>query len=320
MRRNLPPLDLLRGFEAAARNLSFTKAAAELFITQSAVSRQIKTLEDSLGAPLFRRMNRALLLTDAGQTLYRTASLVLRLVEAAVAKVSAGANVSMVTVTASVSFAALWLVPRLMGFRQAHPEIDVRISADNEILNLQRERIDLAVRFCKREAAPQQAIRLFGEEVFPVCSRSLLRDRTRPLKKPEDLAQHVLLHFDDPEGRWPWLDWSQWLAALQLRELKPAGALRFSHYDQLIRAAVEGEGVALGRTPLVRALIGKGQLAVPFDRRTVSSREYFIVVPPQAAKRVEVDHFVAWLLQEAKRDIEEPVIAARTPRSSKPGK
>jgi LysR family glycine cleavage system transcriptional activator len=316
MGRNLPSLDLLRGFEAAARTLSFTKAAGELFITQSAVSRQIKALEEHLGVTLFQRMNRALLLTDAGQTLYRTASLVLSLVEESVAKLSDAASGSMVTVTASVSFSALWLVPRLTGFRQAHPEIDVRISADNEIVNLQRERIDLAVRFSKLEAAPQNAIRLFGEEVFPVCSPSVLRDRTKPLRKPEDLAKQVLLHIDDPDGRWPWLNWSQWLTALNLPALKPAGSLRFSHYDQLIRAAVDGEGVALGRTPLVRALIDNGQLAAPFDRRTVSSREYFIVTSPESAARSEVGHFVAWLVQEAERDAGAPAGGKRASRRS----
>jgi LysR family transcriptional regulator, glycine cleavage system transcriptional activator len=314
MGRNLPPLELLRGFEAAGRTLSFTKAAGELFITQSAVSRQIKALEEHLGVALFQRMNRALLLTDAGQTLYRTAALVLSLVEEAVAKLGHTASGSMVTVTASVSFAALWLVPRLMGFRQAHPDIDVRISADNEILNLRRDRIDLAVRFCKVEAAPKNAIRLFGEEVFPVCSPSVLRDRSKPLKKPADLAKHVLLHIDDPDGHWPWLDWSQWLTALNLSDLKPAGSLRFSHYDQLIRAAADGEGVALGRTPLVRAFIDKGQLAAPFDRRTVSSREYFIVTAPESAARSEVAHFVAWLVQEAKRDASEPAGIKRASR------
>jgi DNA-binding transcriptional LysR family regulator len=320
MARNLPPLDLLRGFEAAARNLSFTKAAEELFITQSAMSRQIKALEEHLGVPLFRRMNRALLLTDAGQTLYRTSSLVLRLVEGAVGKLGAAADGHLLTVTASVSFAALWLVPRLMGFRQAHPDTDVRIAANNEILNLQRERIDLAVRFCKTEAVPTNAIRLFDEEVFPVCSRALLRDRTRPLKKPGDLTHHVLLHLDDPDGRWPWLDWSQWLAALQLRDLKPAGSLRFSHYDQLIQAAVDGEGVGLGRTPLVRSLIRKGQLAAPFDGRTATSREYFIVTATGAASRPEVQGFIAWLLQEAKRDREDPGMERPASRSGeRPG-
>jgi LysR family transcriptional regulator, glycine cleavage system transcriptional activator len=309
--RNLPSLDLLRGFEAAARSLSFTKAAGELFVTQSAVSRQIKALEEHLGVALFRRMNRALLLTDAGQTFYRTASLVLGLVDEAVSQLRQATIGSMVTVTASVSFAALWLVPRLPGFRQAHPGIDVRISADNEILNLQRDRIDLAVRFCKVEAAPKGAIHLFGEEVFPVCSPSVLRDRSKPLRKPEDLAQQVLLHFDDPDGRWPWLNWSQWLAALNLAELKPAGSLRFSHYDQLIRAAVDGEGVALGRTPLVRALIDNRQLAAPFDRRNVTSRQYFIVSSAESAVRSEVAHFVAWLVEEAKRDAGVPAGATR---------
>jgi LysR family glycine cleavage system transcriptional activator len=206
-----------------------------------------------------------------------------------------------------------------MSFRQAHPDIDVRISANNEILNLQRDRIDLAVRFCKSEAAPKNAIRLFGEEVFPVCRPSVLRDRSKPLKKPADLAKHVLLHIDDPDGRWPWLQWSEWLAALNLPDLKPAGSLRFSHYDQLIRAAVDGEGVALGRTPLVRALIDKGQLAAPFDQRTMLSREYFVVTSPESAARSEVGHFVAWLVQEAKRDADEPAGTKRVSRRDRRG-
>ena len=295
-------LDLIRGFEAAARHMSFTRAAGELFVTQSAVSRQIKTLEGQLGVPLFRRMNRALLLTDAGQILYRTATDVLKQLEDTAGRLTAEQPGRMITVTTTVSFASLWLVPRLQGFRKLHPEVDVRISADNDLLNLQRERIDLAVRFCEASAAPAGATRLAGEEVFPVCSPKLLRNRSAPLKKPTDLAHQVLLHYDDAQGRAPWLLWSQWFAAMKLPDLKPAGALHFSHYEQLIQAAIEGEGVALGRTPLVKALIRKRLLVVPFAGKTPSSRQYFIVISPESQQQAGAAAFSAWLLEEAGRD------------------
>lgn len=300
----LPSLDLIRGFEVAARHMSFTKAAAELFVTQSAVSRQIKALEDHLGVALFRRMNRALLLTDAGQLLYRTATDVSQQLEDAVSRLMTTQPGRLVTVTTTVSFASLWLVPRLQHFRAIHPEIDVRISADNAFLNLPRERIDLAVRFCEARAAPPGAVRLAGEEVFPVCSPRLARNRSAPLKKPQDLARHVLLHFDEATGRAPWLHWSQWFAAMKLQELKPAGTLHFSHYEQMIQAAIEGEGVALGRTPLVKALFRKRLLIAPFAGKTASSRQYFIVFAPDAQQRTEVAAFAAWLLDEAKQDVD----------------
>jgi LysR family transcriptional regulator, glycine cleavage system transcriptional activator len=302
MHRRLPSLDLLRGFEAAARHLSFTRAAEEQFITQSAVSRQIKTLEVHLGVPLFTRMNRALLLTEAGKTLYRTAALMLKLVDSAVNKLQNEPASRMLTVTTTVSFASLWLVPRLAAFRKLHPEIDVRIAANDALLHLERGQIDLAVRFCEPASAPQSALRFAREEVFPVCSPALVRDRKRPLKTPENLKHQVLLHLDDAGARWPWLDWAQWFVAMKVRDLKPAGSLRFSHYDQLIRAAIDGEGVALGRTPLVRRLISAGQLIAPFDSKTVSSRQYFIVPSAASARKPEVKEFADWLLMEAKRD------------------
>lgn len=300
--RQLPSLDLLKGFEAAARHLSFTKAAQELFVTQSAISRQIRTLEDSLGMPLFRRFNRALLLTDAGQTLFRTAAEILRqLDEVSTRLTSAGAG-AMLTVTTTVSFASLWLVPRLPQFRKLHAGIDVRISANNEMLDLGRERIDLAIRYCEPKAAPSGALRLAGEEVFPVCARKLLRDRSRPLRRPEDLTRQVLLHLDDATGRWPWLNWAQWLEAMKIEGMRPAGEMRFSHYDQLVQAAIAGEGVALGRNPLIGRFIRKGLLAAPFDRKTVSSRDYFVIVASESAERPEVKDFVGWMFAEVKRD------------------
>src|SRR5471032_1020994 len=219
IRHRLPSLDLIRGFEAAARQLSFTRAAAELHVTQSAVSRQIKTLEDHLGVQLFARLNRALKLTAEGEALYATAQSVMRQLEDATARLGARGDSRLLTVTTTVSFAALWLVPRLARFRKVEPGIDVRLAATNDTSNLERDRIDVAIRFMEPRTAPAGALSLTGEEVFPVCSPALVRDRARPLKKPADLARQVLLHYDDPGGQWPWLSWAQWLDAFHLGEL-----------------------------------------------------------------------------------------------------
>jgi DNA-binding transcriptional LysR family regulator len=298
----LPSLDLIRGFEAAARHMSFTRAAAELHVTQSAVSRQIKTLEDHLDAKLFTRLNRALKLTSEGEALCVTAQSVMRQLEEATARLSARGDDRLLTVTTTLSFAALWLVPRLALFRQARPGIDVRLAATNETSNLERERIDVAIRFMEPRTAPAGAVALTGEEVFPVCSPALLRDRARPLKKPADLSRQVMLHYDDPAGQWPWLSWNQWLDAFHLPDLKAAGVAHYSHYDQLIQSAIEGEGVALGRTPLIARFLKKGTLVAPFQDRIPTTRKYFIIVAQHAAARPQVQRFVAWLQQEVGRE------------------
>ncbi len=142
----------------------------------------------------------------------------------------------MLTVTTTVSFAGLWLVPRLNDFRRLHPGIDMRLAATNEIQDLEREGIDLAIRYCTPKTAGRSALRLFGELVFPVCSKSALAGRK--LKSPQDLSDHVLLHYDDPERRYPWLSWDVWFELTQTQGVKPAGTLRFSHYDQLVQAAI----------------------------------------------------------------------------------
>lgn len=300
--RPLPSLDFLRGFEAAARHLSFTRAAAELFVTQSAVSRQMKALEDQIGVPLFRRMNRSLELTDAGQALFRSTTLALKLVDGAVEKLRARPPSRMLTVTATVSFASLWLVPRLAAFRKQHPGVDVRIAADDALLELERGDIDVAIRFCEPKAAPSGAVPFAREEVFPVCSPKLVVARRRPLRTPADLRHQVLLHLDDPGARWPWLQWKQWFVAMRVPDLEPAGEVRFSHYDQMIRAAIDGEGVALGRTPLLRRILRSRELVAPFDSRSASGRQYFVAVTPAAAKRPEARRFADWLIEEARGD------------------
>ena len=293
----LPPLDRLEVFEAAARNLSFTRAAAELHLTQSAVSRSIQFLEERLGFALFERRHRALLLTERGQALYAAAAEVLERLDDAVGRLRASRTVPTVTVTASLSFAALWLIPRLAGFTRAHPGVDVRIAASNEIQDLERTGIDVAVRYTRAEQVPGAA-KLFGEEVFPVCSPALARDPARPLAQPEDLRHHVLLHVEDLYAA-PWLAWGQWLEAAGIPDLKPAGSLHFSHYDQLIRAAMDGQGVALGRNPLLRDLLRSKKLVTPFARAIASPRCYYLVRSRRSLDKPDVDVFEKWLRKEA---------------------
>jgi DNA-binding transcriptional LysR family regulator len=300
-RRNLPSLDLLRGFEAAARNLSFTRAAAELFVTQSAVSRQVKTIEDHLGVALFARRHRALALTEAGHDLYRATAQALRQIGDAAASIRERGAGRTLTVTATVGFASLWLIPRLTDFRSQQPNTDIRISADNKMVDLEREGIEVAIRYCVPKVAPQGAVKLFGEVVLPVCNPKLVT-RAAPLAIPEDLCHHVLLHYESPHGLTPWLSWTVWLETMQLPRLKPAGSLRFSQNDQAIRAAIDGQGVALGTSPLVRQFIRQGKLIAPLEKRFESARAYYLVVSAAAAKRPEVKEFTDWVVRQAKRE------------------
>src|SRR5512141_1040262 len=188
--RSLPPLDLLRGFDAAARHLSFTKAAGELFLTQSAVSRQIQALEAFVGIPLFERRHKALALTPAGESYHRTVAQALEQVRDATRRLRETRKGHVLTVTSTVSFAALWLVPRLSHFRKEHPHVDVRITATHEVVDLEREGIDLAIRDCALSRAPADAVLLVGEHLAPMCSPGYLAESRRaklPLAHPADL-------------------------------------------------------------------------------------------------------------------------------------
>ena len=298
-RNALPALDLLVGFEAAARHLSFTKAGEELFLTQSAVRRQIKELEEQLGVELFQRRHRALALTGAGKSFYASAAQVLTTMRAATEQLRTQAGKKGLSVTTTNSFAALWLIPRLAGFTRTHPGVDVRIMAETRVQDLDRDGLDVAVRHGPASLAGSNAVRLMGERVFPVCSPKLLKDKSKPLREPQDLRYHCLLQYDDPEGRHPWLHWKTWLEVERIADLRPAGTLSFSGYEQIIPAAIAGHGVALGRSPLVKDLIASGELVAPFKSSADPSRAYYAVVSKSAEGRPEVAEFVVWLRQEA---------------------
>jgi LysR family glycine cleavage system transcriptional activator len=301
-RHRLPPLNFISGFEAAARNLSFTKAADELCITQSAVSKQVKALEEYLSVELFERRTRELALTAEGQQLYRTASELLDWLQEETDKLKSGGKAQQVSVTASPGFTSLWLIPRLKRFRSRHPDIDVRISATVDIVQLERKRLDVAIRYCRSDTAPKGAVRLFDYAAFPVCSPSLAHDQLRPITKPEDLKAHVLLYDTYVTAQKAYVDWEAWFAAAGLHDLQPAGALYFNQYDQMIQAAVQGQGVALGINPLVHELLHEGLLVAPFTTSVGHARACFVIRSSLATAKPQVDAFVDWLVDEAKGD------------------
>lgn len=297
-------LDLLKGFEAAARHLSFTRAAQELSLTQSAVSREIKTLEEQLGQPLFARVNRGLLLTDAGEALYRTVGEALELIDKATDRLAVSRRGESLAVTTSCALASLWLVPKLPRFIRSHPEIDVRSVAADQRLDLDRERLDLAIRWVPPGTTVPIGEPLFDVQMFPVCSPKLVRDPSRPLNRPADLARHVLLDLETITTRGPWSDWGPWLEAMKLADLKPSGTLHFSHYDQVVQAAIDGSGVAIGRNPHNARHLREGLLVAPFGREAIVSRgTYFVLIPRRSAERRVVKEFVAWLREELREDV-----------------
>jgi DNA-binding transcriptional LysR family regulator len=293
----LPPLDLFVAFEAAARHLSFTRAASERYLTQSAVSRQIKALEQDLGVVLFRRRHRSLELTEEGRTLLKACTSALDALRAAVMQLRGPPRTRTVTVTTTPGFASLWLIPRLPSFTARHPGVNVHVDAAFARRDLEAEGIDIAVRYDAAGRAEGQ--RLFGEEIVPVCSPKLLADRRRPLASPEDLRRHTLLSLSDPMRRPVPVDWPIWLEVMRLPDLEPAATLVFSDYDDAIHAAVEGHGVALGRRPLVDALLASKRLVMPFEGVQPSTRAFFLLVNAQRRTHPAVHAFAEWLLEEA---------------------
>lgn len=296
-RSELPRLELLRSFEAAARHLSFTKAADELALTQSAVSRQIQQMEEGLGVALFERRHRALVLTPAGRTMNRAVTDCLERLRDATASVRASLQARRIAVTTTPGFASLWLIPRLARFAQSHPQVDVRLSATNDTLDMVRSQIDVAVRFCPTRLG--QGEPLFEETVMPVCAPALLRDRRRPLRTPADLVHHTLLAMEMPQDTTPTADWSPWFQIMGLPEMRTKNTLRFSQYADAVAAAVAGQGVAIGRLPLVAELLREGRLVAPLRGTQSSARAYFVLASPRAAENPDAQDFIRWLRAEA---------------------
>lgn len=293
----LPSLDLLRGFVAVGRRMSITQAADDLCLTQSAVSRQIRSLEDALGVKLLVRGHRAITFTPAGERLYRCADGIVLQLQDVLGALSVGRGQRQsVTITASVGVAGLWLLPRLTAFQQAHPGIEIRLAADNRLLDLNAENIDLAIRYCSRTAAPEGAIWLFGETVVPVAHPTLGKQH---LHSAADLAGEYLLEYDEP--RLPGLQWSEWLRAMGWENPKPRGMQRFNQYDQLIHAAVGGQGIAIGRLELIQPLLAAGRLRVLATPHRVADSEFaYWLHWADPEPRAEVRTVSDWILGEAR--------------------
>ena len=298
MGRQLPPVNALRAFEAAARHLSVSKAAAELHVTPAAVSHQVKSLESWLGVQLFRRLNRRVLLTDAGQTCLRGLRDGFDLLAATVERVRAQSSSGLLTVSAAPSFAGKWLVIRLDGFRRAHPEIDVRIDASNALSDFERDNVDVGIRYGRGVYPGLRSDRLLSESVFPVCSPKLLRGR-EALRAPRDLARHTLLHIDMPMMGETEPTWEMWLLAAGARGIDWTRGPRFSVSSMAIETAIAGQGVVLGSDVLCAADLASGRLVKPFDVRLALDFGYWVVSPQATADRPKVAAFREWLLAEA---------------------
>jgi LysR family glycine cleavage system transcriptional activator len=305
-------LGSLRAFEAVARRLSFRAAAEELHLTQPAVSRQIRAIEDELGAPLFARGTRHVELTGAGAALLRAVAPWLGQLDAAVRQIRAAGHRQRVSVTTFASFASLWLLPRLPEFQRAHPEIDIRISAGDRFADADDPEIDLGLRYCHARDAPAGAVPLFGEQVAPAAGPALLQ--ALPLAEPAQLAAHTLLEEDDPRPSAQYLGWRHWLQRMGLGTLEPRRWIYLNYTHQQIQAALAGQGVALARLALVGDLLARGELVEPFGpgARIASPFGYWLVRWPQRAPRPEVAAFESWLLAQAAqtRAVMDPAAAA----------
>jgi LysR family glycine cleavage system transcriptional activator len=287
-------MEPLRGFVAVGRHMSITLAAAELCLTPSAVSRQVQALEQRLGMRLLRRGHRSVAFTAEGERLFRSADLAVRQLQEAVESVAPVPGTRPVTVSASIGVTALWLLPQLGRFQERHPAIDLRVSASNRLIDLRQDNVELAIRYCASAAAPTGALRLFDERIAPVARPSLVQ---RPLLAASDLDDQVLLEYDDVQR--PWLHWRHWLQTRGWR-VRPKAVLRFNQYDQVMHSAMAGQGIALGRLPLLTHWLKEGHLCALDDPHPPQGNDHaYWLLQDDEAPRASVSAVKAWLLGEA---------------------
>jgi LysR family glycine cleavage system transcriptional activator len=302
MKRQLPPLNALRAFEAAGRHLSFLKAAEELGVTPAAISHQVKALEAYCGTPLFRRLTRALLLTDAGQAALPLLRDGFDTLADAAAGMMRHEDTPLLTVSVAPSFAAKWLVPRLDGFRAAYPDYDIRVDATDRVIDFAKESADVAIRYGAGKYPGLRADCLMSEVSSPVCSPRLLAG-PHPLRMPEDLRHHTLLHVDWKREDEATPSWRMWLLAAGARDVDATRGQRFSQESMAVQAAVEGHGVALVSNVLTADDVAAGRLVRPFDLSLADPLDfsYYVVCPEVVVDRPKVAAFRAWVIAEAQR-------------------
>ncbi|MBK3735925.1 transcriptional regulator GcvA [Azospirillum brasilense] len=292
----IPPLNGLRAFEAAARHLSFTRAAEELNVTQSAISHQIRTLEDRLGIRLFRRLNQALVLTDAGQLLLPSVRDAFARLATGLERVMEHERSGVLTMSVSPSFASRWLMSRIGRFRARHPEIHLRISVSQHEIDFEREAdIDIGLRHGLGVWEGLRADRFLDDAVFPVCSPALLQGPT-PLGQPADLRHHVLVEETGHSY------WATWLAMAGLGDLKPSSEMVFDEIGIAIEAAENGQGIAMARGTLVLEELASGRLTRLFDLALPGDFGYYLVCPEVTADRPKIAAFRRWIMEEGAAD------------------
>ncbi len=295
MTARLPSLNGLRAFEAAARHLSFTLAASELNVTQTAISHQIRRLEEELGIRLFIRKNRALALTPQARDYLPGVRAAFNDLRLATDRLLRKDDDKVLTISTLASLAAKWLLPRLTAFQEAHPGLDVRITTSTTLVDFRNGDVDAAIRWGRGHWPGVRAELLMTDEAFPVCSPALLSGK-RPLRTPEDLRDHVLLHtttYDD--------DWRQWLTAAGLpSDISKSPGLTFDLILMTVQAAIDGLGVAMGRTSYVQDDIAKGRLVVPFDIALPAETGFYLVSPEGVADPPKLKAFRQWLIASAK--------------------
>jgi LysR family glycine cleavage system transcriptional activator len=305
MSRRLPPLSALRAFEAAARHLSFTRAAAELGVTQAAISHQVKLLEDQLGQPLFRRLTRRLLLTDAGQTLWPGVRDGFDRLAQAVQKVQASGDSGVLTLSLTVSFAARWLVPRLGGFLKAHPEIDVKLTTTDRMVDFAREDVDAAIRHGDGEWPGLDSWRVLSPAYTPLLSPKLVEDVK--LEQPSDLQRLPLLIESDDN-----INWRAWFQAAGTPWRPHRRMVEFDTTQMAVQAATEGLGVALGPPEYFYDELESGRLLQPFEVYILTDEAFFLVSPTGRAEEPKIRAFRDWILAEAAKSEAEKTNAPRT--------
>jgi len=294
MTARLPSLNGLRAFEAAARHLSFTQAASELNVTQTAISHQIKRLEEELGVRLFVRQNRSLTLTQQAQDFLPGIRAAFNDLRLATDRLLRKGDDNVLTISTLASLAAKWLLPRLSAFQEAHPEIDVRITTSTGLVEFKNGDVDAAIRYGRGHWPGLRAAWLMADEMFPVCSPALLTGK-RPLRSPEDLRDHVLLHNTNNGD-----DWRLWLTAAGLPpDISKQPGITFDLILMTVQAAIDGMGVAMGRTTYVKDDIAKSRLVVPFEITLPADAGFYLVSPEGALDSPKLRAFRQWLIASA---------------------
>ncbi len=297
LRTKLPPANSLVAFEAAGRHLNFTRAAAELNVTQAAVSRQVQLLEDNLGVALFRRLHRGLELTRAGERLQQAVTMGLEHIANTAADLRRRRGPGELTVSTSVTFASYWLMSRVAKFRAAHPDVELRLVASSPVANLVAAGIDLAVRYGRGRWPGVETIHLLDNEVFPVCAPSYMAGRA-PLTRPADLLGETLLHLIEYDRNW--VSWESWLKEVGVEGLPAKPGLEFDNYLVMTQAVLDGQGIALGGGRLAEDFLARRTLIRPIDAALVSERSFYLLIPTEVPLSKSGRQFRDWILSEAR--------------------